>query len=379
MNSLTDLETPALVLDRGVLEQNCERMARRMAEAGVDLRPHLKTAKSASVAEIATRGHFGGVTVSTLAEARYFLERGIDDLTYAVGLAAGKLESVAQLQAQGARMTLLTDSFDTLKFAAAKASDLNTEFRFLIEVDTGGLRGGVPPESDLLVELGRYLQETSRLALAGVLTHAGHSYRCHSQAEIKAVAEQERAGIVLAAQRLRDAGLPCETVSAGSTPTAIRAESLEGVTEMRPGVYTFFDLDQMALGVCAMEDIALSVVATVIGHNRAAGRVLIDAGGLALSKDLSAAEFLEYAGYGLVCPLDATRPLEGLYVDSVHQEHGLIASVDGDPPYEKLPVGTRVRILPNHACMTAAAYSGYHVVDGGLEVVDTWDRVNGWF
>lgn len=378
MSSLTDLETPALVLDRGVLEQNCERMARRMSEAGVGLRPHLKTAKSARVARIATQGHFGGVTVSTLAEARYFLEQGIDDLTYAVGLAAGKLESVARLQARGARMTLLTDSLDTLKSAAAKANDLKTEFRFLIEVDTGGLRGGVPPESDLLIELGRYLQETPHLSLAGVLTHAGHSYHCRSHAEIIAVAEQERAGIVLAAQRLRDAGLSCETVSAGSTPTAIRAESFEGVTEMRPGVYTFFDLDQMALGVCALEDIALSVVATVIGHNHAAGRVLIDAGGLALSKDLSAAEFLEHAGYGLVCPLDATRPLEGLYVESVHQEHGLIAAIHGEPPYEKLPVGTRVRILPNHACMTAAAYNGYHVVDGGLEVVDTWDRVNGW-
>ncbi len=379
MTSLSHVETPALVLDRGVLERNCDRMARRMSEAGVRLRPHLKTAKSARVANVATRGHFGGVTVSTLAEARYFLQQGIVDLTYAVGLAPGKLDVVARLQADGAHMTLLTDSLDTLVAAAEKADELDTDFRFLIEVDTGGLRGGVPPESGLLLELGKYLQESPRLSLAGVLTHAGHSYHCHSQAEIEQVAEDERAGVVGAAQRLRDAGLPCEIVSAGSTPTAICANSLEGVTEMRPGVYTFFDLDQMALGVCAMEDIALSVVATVIGHNHAAARILIDAGGLALSKDLSAAEFLEDAGYGLVCPLDATRPLEGLYVDSVHQEHGLIAAKDGAPPYDKLPVGTRVRILPNHACMTAAAYNSYHIVDGGLEVVDNWDRVNGWY
>lgn len=379
MTSLSELETPALVLDRGLLEQNCERMSKRMSEAGVRLRPHLKTAKSADVAKTATRGHFGGVTVSTLAEARHFLEQGISDLTYAVGLAAGKLDAVAALQAKGAQMTLLTDSIDTLQAAVQKATDLNADFPFLIEVDTGGLRGGVPPESEILLELGRFLNDSAGLTLAGVLTHAGHSYHCRNQAEIEQVAEEERAGIVRAAQRLRDVGLPCETVSAGSTPTAICAKSLEGVTEMRPGVYTFFDLDQMALGVCAMEDIALSVVATVIGHNHAAGRILIDAGGLALSKDLSAAEFLEHAGYGLVCPLGKTVPLDGLYVESVHQEHGLIAAVGGEPPYDKLPVGSRVRILPNHACMTAAAYNSYHIVDGGQDVVDAWDRVNGWY
>ncbi len=379
MTSLADLDTPALVLDRSRLERNCERMSKRMSEAGVRLRPHLKTAKSANVAKTATRGHFGGVTVSTLAEARYFLAQGISDLTYAVGLAAGKLDAVAKLQAQGAQITLLTDSMETLKAAAQKAADLDTDFRFLIEVDTGGLRGGVPPESDLLIELGRFLNECAGLTLAGVLTHAGHSYHCRNQAEIEQVAEEERVGAVLAAQRLRDAGLTCETVSAGSTPTAICAKSLEGLTEMRPGVYTFFDLDQMALGVCAMEDIALSVVATVIGHNHAAGRILIDAGGLALSKDLSAAEFLEHAGYGLVCPLDMTEPMDGIYVESVHQEHGLIAAVGGEPPYDKLPVGARVRILPNHACMTAAAYDSYHVVDGGQDVVDAWGRVNGWY
>ncbi len=379
MTSLSDLETPALVLDRGVLEANCQRMAARLSEAGVQLRPHLKTAKSARVAEIATQGHFGGVTVSTIAEARYFAAQGFRDVTYAVGLAAGKLAAVAALQAEGARVTLLADNLPVLEAAREKAAELGAEFAVLIEVDTGGRRGGVLPDSDDVIELGRYLHDSPGLSLAGVLTHAGHSYHCRSRAEIEAIAEAERAGVVLAAERLRAAGLPCAVVSAGSTPTAICARSFEGVTEMRPGVYGFFDLDQMALGVCGMEDIALSVAATVIGHNHAAQRILIDAGGLALSKDVSAGEFLEHAGYGLVCPIGTTEPLEGLYVESVHQEHGLIAAVEGEPPYDSLPVGARVRILPNHACMTAAAYNRYHVVDGGEDVVETWDRINGWY
>lgn len=379
MPDLQDLETPALVLDRGVLENNCRRMALRMQEAGVRLRPHLKTAKSAKVAELATEGHFGGVTVSTIAEARYFAARGFKDVTYAVGLAAGKLEAVAALQSEGVRVNLLADNLPTLEAARDKAAELQSVFSILIEVDTGGRRGGVLPESDELIELGRFLNDSPGLSLAGVLTHAGHSYHCRNRAEIEEVAEAERSGIVQAAARLRAAELPCEIVSAGSTPTAICAQSFDGVTEMRPGVYGFFDLDQMALGVCGIEDIALSVAATVIGHNHAAQRILIDAGGLALSKDVSAGEFLEHAGYGFVCPLENTRPIEGLYVESVHQEHGLIASVAGDPPYEALPVGARVRILPNHACMTAAAYNRYYVVDGGLVVVDTWDRINGWY
>ncbi len=375
---LSDLRTPALVLDKRVLARNCAAMAARMAGHGVRLRPHLKTAKSAAVAELATRGQFGGITVSTLAEARYFAGQGIRDITYAVGIVPAKLDEVAALQRDGVRMTVIADNPAAVEAAAERADALDADFRLLIEVDTGGLRGGVAPESDELIALGRMIGGAPRLTLQGVLTHAGQSYHCRGVEQVRAVAEDERRGIARAAARLRDAGLPCETVSAGSTPTAVHAASLEGVTEMRPGVYVFFDLDQVGIGACAMEDIALSVLATVIGHNRRAGRILIDAGALALSKDVSAGEFMPQAGYGLVCPLEGGAPLDGLHVADVHQEHGLIAGAGGDPPYDALPVGTRLRILPNHACITAAAHGAYHVVEGGTDVIDVWDRINGW-
>lgn len=376
--NLSDIKTPALVLDKAVLERNCAAMAARMAEHGVRLRPHLKTAKSAQVAEIATRGQFGGITVSTLAEARYFGARGLHDITYAVGIVPGKLDEVAALQRDGLRLTLLTDNRDAIEAVAVRAHELDTDFALLIEIDTGGLRGGVAPESADLIALGRAIEAAERLSLAGVLTHAGHSYHCRSVEEVRAVAEAERRGITAAAERLRAAGLSCDVVSAGSTPTAVHAASLAGVTEMRPGVYTFFDLDQVGIGACAMADIALTVVASVIGHNPRARRVLIDAGALALSKDISAGEFMAHAGYGLVCKATDTVPLDGLYVAEVHQEHGLIAAATGEPPYDRFPIGSRVRILPNHACITAAAHDAYHVVEGGERVIDTWDRVNGW-
>jgi len=375
---LAELKTPALVLDRGVLARNCAAMAARAAAHGLRLRPHLKTAKSAEVARLATAGQFGGVTVSTLAEARYFAARGFRDITYAVGIVPGKLDEVARLQRDGARLTLLADSAEAVAGAAERAAALDAGFRLLIEIDTGGRRGGVAPDSGELIALARAIAAAPGLELEGVLTHAGQSYACQGAAQVRAVAEAERAGVVAAAERLRAGGLRCPVVSAGSTPTAVHAESLEGVTELRPGVYVFFDLDQVGIGACALEDIALTVLASVIGHNRRAERILIDAGALALSKDVSAGAFMSHVGYGLVCPAGASAPLDGLYVAEVHQEHGLIAAARGAPPYDSLPVGAQVRILPNHACITAAAHAAYQVVDGGDEVVDRWERVNGW-
>lgn len=376
---LSDLKTPALILDRSVLQRNCQAMAKRMAGHGVRLRPHLKTAKSAAVARIATQDQFGGITVSTLAEARYFADAGFNDITYGVGMVPGKLDEVAALQDQGVRMTLLTDDSVAVSALSARAESLSIEVPLLIEIDSGGQRAGVTPEGNELTDLGAAISAAPGLRLEGVLTHAGHSYHCRSQHEVEAVAEAERAAVVMAAERLREAGLPCAVVSAGSTPTAVHARSLEGVTEMRPGVYTLFDLDQVGIGACTMADIAVSVLASVIGHNRRTGRILVDAGALALSKDLSAGEFMPLAGFGLVCRPETARPIDGLYVADVHQEHGLIAAAQGEPPYDELPIGSQVRILPNHACITAAAHAHYNIVEGGTTVIEQWDRVNGWY
>jgi len=158
------------------------------------------------------------------------------------------------------------------------------------------------------------------------------------------------------------------------------ASTLAGVTEMRPGVYTLFDLDQVARGVCELRDVALSVLATVIGHNPRSQRLLIDAGALALSKDQSAAALRDDIGFGLICPVDGGAPFAGLRVAELHQEHGLIAAAgDISEWFARLPVGSRVRILPNHACMTAAPYDRFLVVDGqGFEVMAEWAKVTGW-
>jgi D-serine deaminase-like pyridoxal phosphate-dependent protein len=376
---LDQLATPALVLDRRRLLGNTRAMSERARRAGIDLRPHLKTAKSARVAEVATRGHSGGITVSTLAEAEYFLAHGIVDITYAVCMVPDKLERAAELAARGARLTLLTDNAAVARQLADRAAVLGTRFDVLIEIDSGEHRTGVAWDSDDLLAIARALEQSSHLALAGVLTHAGQSYACESIAEIAGVAEVERRAVVDAAARLREAGFSCDTVSAGSTPTAVHAESFAGLTEIRPGVYTFFDLAQVARRSCTADDIAISVLATVISHQPEHRRLIIDAGGLALSKDTSAATALPDTGYGWICDLGTCQRIGDLHVAVADQEHGYVTG--NDIPYARLPIGSRVRVLPNHACMTAAAYDRYAVIDSAgdpLQIVEWWERVNGW-
>lgn len=370
---LTDLETPALVVDRARLVRNIGRMRDRLAGLGVPLRPHVKTAKSIDIVRLAVEGQPGGITVSTLREAEHFLDHGFTDILYAVGIAPSKLAHSAALQRRGADLTLTLDSVEMAAAVAREAAALGTVFPVLIEVDTDGGRAGVAPADPRLVEIGRILDEAPGTELRGVMTHAGRSYACRSPEALRAHAEQERSGAVAAADALRGAGLPAPVVSVGSTPTALFAERLDGVSEVRAGVYMFQDLVMADLGVCPEGDIALSVLATVIGHRRDLGYLLVDAGGLALSKDAGPSR--PEPGYGSLWEASTGHPL-GLGIASTNQEHGLVPA--GEADFERLPIGSQVRIAPNHACMTAAAHERYHVVEGGTEVVEVWERCNGW-
>lgn len=384
---LADLPTPSLILDRRKLAANLATMnARVQRHPGVGFRPHLKTAKSADVARLAVAGHAGGITVSTLAEAEYFADHGFRDLLYAVAIVPAKLPRIAALMRRtGVAILLLVDSVEAARAVAEAGEALSTGFAALIEIDTGEHRAGVAPDSPALVEIGRALHHQPFASLRGVMTHAGHSYGCRSIEAIADVAEAERAGTVRAAERLRAAGLPAPVVSVGSTPTALHARRLDGVTEIRAGVYMFGDMFQSAIGSCAVDDLAVSVLASVTGHNRETGHLLIDAGGLALSKDRSTADTPppHDVGYGLVVREDGTRfPGGDLVVARAYQEHGVVrpAEAAGSPPipFGELPIGARVRVLPNHVCMTAAMYDRYHVIDGGTCIVAEWTRTNGW-
>ena len=366
--SIEALRTPCLVLDKQRLVSNLERMSARARALDVCLRPHIKTAKSVDIACLAV-GEGGPLTVSTLREAEHFAAHGFADLVYAVAIVPDRLDRVARLGAQGARVQLFVENLDAARAVVAHPG----RFEVLVELDSGEDRTGVQ-DQDTLLAVARLLHGAPNTRLLGVATHGGHSYQARTVQQRVAVAEQERRVAVEAAELLRSAGMPCPVVSVGSTPTAVHARHLDGVTEARPGVYTLGDLFQAGIGSLDLDDIACSVLATVVSHRRSAQRLVIDAGGLALSKDRSTAGWPFDAGYGLLADAQSGELLEGLRVEGVHQEHG---EVTGPIPWERLPVGARVRVLPNHICMTAAMYDRYHVVEGG-RVGAVWPRVNGW-
>ena len=375
--TLDGLRTPALILDSGVLRRNLSAMSERIAGLGLDLRRHMKTAKCAEIAKLATTGHSGGICVSTVAEAVYFAHHGFKDITYAFGIVPEKMDALADLVRSGVNVSLLLDDPGVALGVAERAAALNAPFDVLIEIDSGMNRAGIDAEAPALIEIGRILDEASAVRLGGVLTHGGQSYDCRGAAECRIVAEEERLAVVAAATHLREAGLSCPRVASGSTPTAVHARSSEGITEMRPGNYMFFDLHQLGIGACAVEDIAVSVLATVIGHNQPHNRMVIDAGALALSKDIDARDQIPDAGYGWVFDSLGRARIGDLRVAALSQEHGTIES-DGPLPFDRLPIGARVRILPSHSCLTAAAYGSYNLVDGGADVIDVWERMGGW-
>jgi len=371
------VETPKLILDKGRVENNAQRFLDIATENNVLLRPHLKTSKSEEIAKIGTNGRMSSVTVSTLKEAEYFASCGFRDILYAVGIAPNKLPHVKKIiEGCGGEILLITDDVSVARAAIAFAEVEQCPLQFLIELDCGEHRGGVTGDGPELVEIAQLFHDSPLIQLKGVMTHAGHSYASKCVAEIQDIAETERRTAVDGARRLSQMGINCEIISVGSTPTFLYAQSFEGLTEVRGGVYLFFDLAQFSRKVCTINDIAISVLATVIGHNKQGRSLIVDAGAFALSKDLSANTFLSDVDFGYVCDPWTLKRFGALSINAVHQEHGTI-SVEDDVWFEQLPVGSMVRILPNHACATAAAYQDYLVIEGDT-LVGEWGRVNGW-
>lgn len=374
--AIDQLETPCLLVDEPRMTRNIARLKTRLDRLGPTLRPHLKTCKSVEIARRLMPSAQGPATVSTLKEAEEFAAAGVRDIMYAVGLAPGKLDRVLALRRRGVDLSITIDSREQAAVVAAGSRAAGDRIPTLIEIDCDEHRAGVRPEDPLLVQIGRDIHQGGA-ELRGVITHAGGSYGAIGVAALERAAEQERAGTVAAATALRDSGLPCPVVSVGSTPTAHFARDLTGVTEVRAGVYVFFDLVMAGIGVCSVDDIALSVLTSVIGHQHGKGWILVDAGWMAMSRDRGTAKQAVDQGYGLACDASGTVYPDLIMVEA-NQEHGILALRPGSgAKLPELPVGTLLRILPNHACATAAQHDRYRATNDGL-VTAVWPRFSGW-
>ncbi|HEV2914758.1 MAG TPA: alanine racemase [Pyrinomonadaceae bacterium] len=374
MTSLYELKTPCLLLDHERMRRNAERMGKRASDLGVRLRPHVKTHKCVEVARIQTVGHGGALTVSTLAEARAFAARGFSDITYAVPIEPGKFDEAIQIARVCERLALITDDLEIPSLLNEGARRAGLTLDLFLKVDCGYHRCGVDPDSPEALEILRRILDSSNLRLAGILTHAGHSYHCRTREEVLAVAREERDLMKYFAAMMYSKGIRVPFISIGSTPTITSIDHLQGIDEVRPGNYIFFDAFQAAIGSCRLEDCALTVLAAVVHRDRALGKVVIDAGAIALSKDRGAVEMDAAFGYGHV--LDPEGRSLGLRVQGLSQEHGEIIVPD-EKLLDRLKVGTRVRVLANHSCLTAAQHAHYNVLEG-TDIVDRWEIERGW-
>lgn len=319
------LDTPVVVVDQEVLDANLARMADFAAESGLDLRPHAKTHKSPILAARQLQGGAKGLTVATIGEAEVFSESGVTDLfiAYPLWLTESKARRLRVVMDR-ARLLLAVDS-------AAGAAQLAQHLpgaRVLIEVDSGQHRTGVHPQRAGDVAHGAV---AAGLQVLGVFTFPGHSY---FPGRTTAVAVQEANSLAMAAQSLRSVGIDPVIRSGGSTPSAIHADHAV-LTEIRPGVYPFNDAQQVELGVCAMSDVALTLVTTVVHLDDNKG--VLDAG----SKAVGADQPVWATGSGRLPEFPEAR------VTALSEHH---ATVDFTDSPERPILGDRLRLAPNHVC-----------------------------
>lgn len=356
--------TPAFLVDRTIVEQNCTRMREKARASKVIFRPHVKTHKTVEIARMQHGGHTGPITVSTLAEGEFFADAGFRDITYAVPIAPEKLDRAAALASRIERLNLLIDSEPALQ-ALEKHQ---RQWDVFLKVDCGYHRAGIEPDDPRSVTLAAEMARSPSIRFRGLLTHAGHSYHARNVDEIRAVAREESECLNRLQTLLTTIGVAGAMRSIGSTPTASVVERFDA-DEVRPGNYVFFDAFQAAIGSCSRDDCAGSVLATVIGSYPQRGEAIIDAGALALSKDLGPNHIDPEFGYGVVCDLEL-RPLDAR-LTTLSQEHGKLHTK------QPLAIGQQLRVVPNHSCLTAAMFDVYHVVENG-RIVAEWRPVRGW-
>ena len=355
---ISELTTPALLLDVDILDRNVAWMANRADELQATVRPHIKSHKCIDVAERQRGAGAHGITVATLREAEDFAAHGFDDITWAFPIPLPLIDAARQL-AERITLRVVIDSLEALRALEATGTD----WHVWLKIDCGYHRVGVDPTSDDVLDLVKRILEHPRLTFDGLLTHAGHTYDGPTQVESLAAAREERDVMVALAAELNALDLPVPAVSVGSTPGMRAIDHLDGISECRPGNYVFFDDTMVMLGAATSADCAVSVLASVISSQPNPQRSIVDAGALALSKDPGRGS-REIPSMGRIySDYSSGTVRDDLWLTGLSQEHGTV--------HGQLTVGELVRIIPNHACLTVACFDEYHVVQGE-DVVDRW-------
>ncbi len=370
-SSILELPTPALLLDQTILERNLTRMQDRANEFGVALRPHIKTHKCVEIANHQLELGARGITCSSMFEVDFFVNSGFNDITLAVPLNPSHIEHILELSDK-ATVRVLIDSIEMFERLESIERAGAERLHVWLKVDCGYHRAGVDPRSPLAEKLVAALNNSRNLFFDGILTHAGHSYEARNRTELLRYAEQERSVMVEFAEKMRAKGFKIPVVSIGSTPTMSVTENLDGINEIRPGNYAFYDYTQVMLGSCGVSDCALTVLSTVVSHQPGASHFIIDAGALALSKDMGPTHISNDMDMGILFEdYDRKRLQAHVRVKTLSQEVGKVLISDPLGLEGHYKVGDKVRILEHHSCLTAANFDFYYVVKG-YDVLERW-------
>lgn len=354
--TLDDLETPAAVVDVDRMRANLRAAAAYCAEHALAWRPHAKTHKSAALAREQVAAGAVGVTVATLREAEVMARAASDLLLAYPPVGRSKVARLAALP-RDVRVGVGLDSAEALAGVEEAGRAAGRRFGVLVEVDAGMGRVGVASPEEA-VRLARAAAEGHGTEFRGVMFYPGH---VRGPVEAQGEAVRTVSGRLAAfLEALAAAGLPAEVVSGGSTPTFRRSHEVAGLTEVRPGTSIFNDRTTAEIGACRWDECAYSVLATVVS-TAVPGQAVVDAGSKALAKEELRAE--GGAGYGAL--LD--RP--EVVVKSVSEEHGLL---DLSGTEWRPRVGERVRIVPNHVCVSVNLQERLWGVRGD-EVVEAWE------
>ena len=373
---IDQLPTPALLLDLDILETNLRRMQDRADKFKVNLRPHIKTHKCIEVGKRQLKMGAKGITVSTFYEAQEFAKAGFDDITWAFPIPPVYATKISEL-AEKITFRVVIDSKEAKGHLDKVARTNGKKIHVWLKVDCGYHRTGVDPQSKLAEDLARSLAESKALEFDGILTHAGHSYSGKTPQEIRKVAEQEQSAMLEFSERMKLKGINIPAISIGSTPSVTMAQGFKGIDEIRPGNYCFHDYTMVALGVCGVEDCAVSVLASVISHQPGASHFVTDAGALALSKDLGPTHLKNDMDMGTIFEDYEKKRLQAhVHVRALSQEHGKVIAHGVEEIEGKFKVGDRVRILENHSCLTVPHFEKYYVVQND-EVMHEWKVLGG--
>jgi D-serine deaminase-like pyridoxal phosphate-dependent protein len=350
-----------VLIDQARVERNVDRMQEAATSGNKRLRPHAKTHKSPDLALMQIARGAAGICCAKIGEAEVFAARGVRDIRIPYPLNPVNTDRVLALS-ERTHLSFIVDHLDVAAGWSRALREAGRTMDVLVKIDVGFHRCGVDPDTTDVGSFLARIAELPGLKLKGLLSHAGHAYAAASEQEVSAIAAREAALLTGIKEKAAARGIALEEISVGATPTARFSARLDGITELRPGNYIYYDRMQVGVGAASWEDCALTVLARVVARP-AADRLIFDSGSKTLTNDLARGA----AGYGVVQQaLQTAAPDAALTIERLSEEHATVR-VTGDSP---LKPGDLVRIIPNHACVVSNLVDEAWIVNGG-QVVDS--------